>query len=150
MNIADQKNEQAALAKVKSALAATPVNTAEFETAKTNLLSFVNKGISVRQMNQQITPAGNAAADGLAIVSTCWKENKEPEDELLILLLKVAKAQATELELSQNLIGDPTKDNPSVASLEKDFAGGIEQNLKNQAAVSLSLLLQRSRLCFGS
>lgn len=70
MNIVDQRNEQMALAQVKSVLSQNPVDMAAFAAAKTNLLTFVNNGITIRQMNQAISPAGNAATEGLAIVCT--------------------------------------------------------------------------------
>jgi len=115
LNIADQKNEQAALSTVKTLLTATPVDSVAFASAKANLLNFVNNGIAIRQMNQLITPPGNGAILGIAIV---------------------AKAQLTELGLSSNLTGTPTIDNPNVAALEADFAEGIEQNIKNMAAAT--------------
>jgi hypothetical protein len=69
LNIADQKNEQAALSTVKTLLTATPVDSVAFASAKANLLNFVNNGIAIRQMNQLITPPGNGAILGIAIVS---------------------------------------------------------------------------------
>lgn len=68
MNIVDQKNEQAALAQVKTSLSTTPVDMAAFGTAKTNLLTFVNNGITIRQMNQAIMPVNSPATAGLATV----------------------------------------------------------------------------------
>lgn len=58
---------------------------------------------------------------------------------LLTLPLQVASAQATELKQSKSLKG--TKDDMStIAQLEKEFAGGIEQNKKNKAAVSTPIM----------
>lgn len=55
---------------------------------------------------------------------------------LLTSLSQVAQAQQTELKQSKSLKG--TKDDMStIAQLEKEFAGGIEQNKKNKAAVSI-------------
>lgn len=68
LNIADQRQEQAALARVKAVLDAPPVDCNTFATAKANLLQFVVNGIAIRQTNQLITPPGNAATAGLAIV----------------------------------------------------------------------------------
>lgn len=68
VNIADQKMEAAALATVKTLLAANPVDMVAFTAAKSNLVSFVNKGIAIRQTNQLITPVNNMATEGLAIV----------------------------------------------------------------------------------
>lgn len=69
LNIEDQRQEQAALAQVNQTLQTSPVNMMEFQAAKSNLLSFVNNGIAIREMNQLITPAGNKATAGIAIVS---------------------------------------------------------------------------------
>lgn len=115
MNIVDQRNEQLALAQVKSVLSTTPVDMAAFAAAKTNLLTFVNNGITIRQMNQAIMPAGNAATDGLITVS---------------------KAQLAELNLAQGLTGNPAVDLQAVATMETDFAGGIVQNMMNQQAAT--------------
>lgn len=46
-------------------------------------------------------------------------------------------AQLAELDLAQGLTGNPAVDLKAVETMEKDFAGGIVQNMKNQAAVSL-------------
>ncbi len=76
LNIQDQRQEQAALAQVNKTLQAKPVNMTQFQTDKMNLLKFVNNGIAIRQMNQLITPAGNKATAGLAIVSQVESSNK--------------------------------------------------------------------------
>lgn len=68
-NIEDQKGEQAALAQVVDVLNKDPVDANAFATAKATLLTFVNNGIAIRQANQLITPLGNKATEGLAIVS---------------------------------------------------------------------------------
>lgn len=39
-----------------------------FKTAKSGLLTFVNNGITIRQMNQAIMPVGNPATAGLQTV----------------------------------------------------------------------------------
>lgn len=70
MNIVDQRNEQLALAQVKSVLSSTPVDMKAFALAKTNLLTFVNNGITIRQMNQAISPVGNPATAGLQTVGS--------------------------------------------------------------------------------
>jgi len=49
----------------------------------------------------------------------------------------VATAQAGELKLVQGLTGNPSTDNPNLAKLQSDFAGGITQNQKNIQAVSI-------------
>ena len=73
LNIADQKQEQAALAQVNTVLQTNPVDMAQFATAKSNLLTFVNNGIAIRQANQIITPPGSKATMGIAVVSfTSW------------------------------------------------------------------------------
>lgn len=72
MNIVDQRNEQTALAQVKSTLQKTPVDPTAFQAAKTNLLTFVNNGITIRQMNQAIMPVGSPATPGLQTVRCCF------------------------------------------------------------------------------
>ncbi|ORY64819.1 uncharacterized protein BCR38DRAFT_342033 [Pseudomassariella vexata] len=115
INIMDQKQEQQALAAVDTALKQTPVDMNQFNAAKATLLTFVNNGIAIREMNQQITPLGNAATGGLA---------------------KVANAQLEELGLTMSLTGNPQQDAPTVATLQKDFAGGVMQNMQNMMDVS--------------
>jgi len=115
LNILDQEQEQAALTRVNAVLAAAPVDAVAFKAAKSQLLTFVQNGIAIRTMNQLIAPPGNGAIAGLAIV---------------------ANAQLTELGLSSNLTGNPATDNAITAALAKDFAGGIEQNKKNEAAAT--------------
>lgn len=68
-NIDLQTGEQASVEKVKTAVSQNPVDTAAFTAAKSQLLDFVNAGISARENNQAIAPQGNAAIDGLGIVS---------------------------------------------------------------------------------
>ncbi|KAL3420458.1 hypothetical protein PVAG01_08957 [Phlyctema vagabunda] len=113
-NIADQRNELAAVNVIGDMLAEDPINPVTFAAAKSSLLDFVNKGIAIRQNNQQIAPAGNPAIPGLAIV---------------------ANAQIEEFNLSSSLTGDLSIDTQTVATLKMDFAGGIEQNTKNLNAV---------------
>jgi len=115
MNIVDQRNEQMALAQVKSVLSTTPVDMTAFAAAKSNLLTFVNNGITIRQMNQAIMPVGNPATAGLQTVSM---------------------AQLAELDLAQGLTGNPAVDLKAVATMETDFAGGIKKNMENQIAAT--------------
>lgn len=68
-NIDLQTGEQASVEKVKAAVSQNPVDQAAFTAAKSQLLDFVNAGISARENNQAIAPQGNAAIDGLGIVS---------------------------------------------------------------------------------
>ncbi|KAK7710265.1 hypothetical protein SLS64_005849 [Diaporthe eres] len=110
-NIDLQTGEQASVEKVKAAVSQNPVDTAAFTAAKSQLLDFVNAGISARENNQAIAPQGNAAIDGLGIVQN---------------------AQAEELNLAQSLIGQAS-DLDIVSKLETDFAGGIKQNQQNAA-----------------
>jgi hypothetical protein len=70
LNIMDQMQEQASLAQVNTALAAKPVDAVAFTAAKEQLLVFINNGIAIRESNQFITPRGNPATAGLAIVSS--------------------------------------------------------------------------------
>lgn len=69
-NIDLQTGEQASVEKVKAAVSQNPVDQAAFTAAKTQLLDFVNAGISARENNQAIAPQGNAAIDGLGVVSS--------------------------------------------------------------------------------
>lgn len=77
-NIDLQMGEQASVEKVKAAVSQNPVDKAAFTAAKSQLLDFVNAGISARENNQAIAPQGNAAIDGLGVVSVkafiiiCW------------------------------------------------------------------------------
>ncbi|KAK1990332.1 hypothetical protein LX36DRAFT_716839 [Colletotrichum falcatum] len=111
LNIQVQQQEVSSLNAVMQALQANPVNMQQFQTAKSNLLSFVSDGIQIRQANQLIAPTGNAAAAGLAVV---------------------ANAQLSELEKVSGLTGNPQQDNSVVQSLMMDFNGGIKKNMENQ------------------
>lgn len=68
-NIDLQTGEQASVERVKAAVSQNPVDKAAFTAAKSQLLDFVNAGISARENNQAIAPDGNAAVAGLAVVS---------------------------------------------------------------------------------
>lgn len=74
-NIDLQTGEQASVEKVKAAVSQNPVDQAAFTAAKTQLLDFVNAGISARENNQAIAPQGNAAVDGLGVVSSTAASN---------------------------------------------------------------------------
>ncbi|PQE04634.1 ATP binding protein [Rutstroemia sp. NJR-2017a BBW] len=116
-NIADQRNEQAAVTSIGNILAASPVDPATFNSAKASLLDFVNKGIAIREENQKIAPAGNAAIPGLATV---------------------ANAQIEELNLTMSLDAtDLTAASATVEKLKADFSGGIMQNMKNLQAATM-------------
>lgn len=69
LNIEVQQQEVNGVNAVMQALQANPPNPQQFQTAKSNLLSFVSDGIQVRQANQLIAPSGNMATQGLAVVS---------------------------------------------------------------------------------
>lgn len=115
-NIADQRNEQKAVTAVGKALQQSPFNASMFDAAQSSLMTFVQKGIQIRQNNQKIAPAGNAAIPGLATV---------------------AMAQQEELNLTMSLTAsNVTGSNATVAKLKTDFAGGIVQNMKNLAAAT--------------
>ncbi|PQE05697.1 integral membrane protein [Rutstroemia sp. NJR-2017a BVV2] len=116
-NIADQRKEQAAVTSIGAILSQQPVNNSTFNTAKASLLDFVNKGIAIREQNQKIAPAGNAAIPGLATV---------------------ANAQIKELNLTMSLdANDISAASATVAKLKADFSGGIVQNMKNLAAATM-------------
>lgn len=107
---------------------------AAFGTAKSGLLTFVNMGITIREMNQAIMPVGNPATAGLQTVSI---HEQLHDAQCWLHILQVSMAQIAELDLAQGLTGNPAVDLKAVETMEKDFAGGIVQNMKNQAAVSL-------------
>ncbi|KAK8042563.1 hypothetical protein PG994_013046 [Apiospora phragmitis] len=110
LNIEDQKQEQASVVKLQAIMSKNPMDANAFAAAKDDLLTFVNNGIQIRQMNQAITPRGNKATAGLA---------------------KVANAQLDELNLSMSLSGNPAQDNKTLQTLAGDFAGGIMANMQN-------------------
>ena len=68
VNILIQMQEQARTTQVMMTLMTNPVNPQQFEAAKANLLSVVNDGIGLREANQLITPPGNPATEGIAVV----------------------------------------------------------------------------------
>ncbi|KAF6811125.1 hypothetical protein CSOJ01_05930 [Colletotrichum sojae] len=110
-NIKVQEEEQKNVAAIKKIVSSNNPDKAQFDSAKKTLLSTVEKGIKIREDNEKLAK-GNGAADGLKTV---------------------AQAQQTELKQSKSLKG--TKDDMStIAQLEKEFAGGIDQNKKNKAA----------------
>lgn len=120
LNIADQQQELTTANSLATILAANPVDTAAYGAARTDLLKFINNGIAIREMNQLITPQENQATPGIATV---------------------ANAQLTELGLANNLTaqgGDNVAGNMQIVqTLQMDFMGGIMQNMKNMAAVSV-------------
>lgn len=118
LNIADQQQELATANQMAQLLAQQPVNTQAWATSRQTLLQFVNNGIAIREMNQLITPAGNRATAGVATV---------------------ANAQLQELGLATNLTAtgaDNVAGNRQIVqTLQMDFMGGIQQNMKNMADV---------------
>ncbi|KAH8758515.1 hypothetical protein F5882DRAFT_261922, partial [Hyaloscypha sp. PMI_1271] len=109
-NIAVQKNEQSQTTVIQKLLSSNTSDSGGFQSAKSKLVTIVNQGITIRQNNQKIAPAGNAAIAGLATVAT---------------------AQMGELKLAQGLTGTPNIDNPNLSSLQTMFSGGIKQNQQN-------------------
>ncbi|KAK1636421.1 hypothetical protein BDP81DRAFT_449464 [Colletotrichum phormii] len=107
-NISIQKQEQKDVAAVKQAVQSG--NKSQFDQAKTKLVATVKSGADVRAENQKIAPKGNAAIPGLK---------------------KVQNAQATELKQAQGLAGN-NADLDTIAQMEKEFAGGIDQNQQNK------------------
>lgn len=147
-NIDLQTGEQASVEKVKAAVSQDPVDMAAFTAAKSQLLDFVNAGISARENNQAIAPEGNAAIDGLGIVGVTRLSigRFSASHALTIWTLltdhashQVQNAQSEELNLVQSLVG-AASDLDIVSQLETDFAGGIKQNQQNAADVSAPLL----------
>ncbi|KAK0375148.1 hypothetical protein CLIM01_07495 [Colletotrichum limetticola] len=107
-NISIQKQEQKDVAAVKKAVQSG--NKSQFDQAKTKLVATVKSGADVRAENQKIAPKGNAAIPGLK---------------------KVQNAQATELKQAQGLTGN-NADLDTIAQMEKEFSGGIDQNQQNK------------------
>jgi hypothetical protein len=68
-NIAVQKNEQSQTTVIQKILSANTTDSGGFQSAKSKLVTIVNQGITIRQNNQKIAPAGNAAIAELATVS---------------------------------------------------------------------------------
>lgn len=120
LNIADQQQELATANAMSALLQTQPVNSVAWAQSRTNLLQFINNGIAIREMNQLITPAQNSATAGVAVV---------------------ANAQLQELGLATNLTlmgSDNVMGNLQIVqTLQMDFMGGIMQNQKNMADVSL-------------
>lgn len=120
LNIADQQQELATANQMAAILQSPAPDQAAWLAARTTLLQFINNGIAIREMNQLITPQGSPSQAGVAVV---------------------AGAQLQELQLATGLTMQGT-DNiagnlQSVQTLQMDFAGGIKQNTKNMADVSL-------------
>ncbi|KAK6584233.1 hypothetical protein PZA11_003963 [Diplocarpon coronariae] len=118
-NIDDQGNEVATVSALGNIMAQNPVDPALYSAAQTSLLGYVTKGIAIRENNQKITPPGNEAAAGLAMVAMAQMEE-----------LSITKS----LAVSGSGPVDTVKGMQMVEQLKKDFAGGIEQNKKNLAA----------------
>ncbi|PBP16574.1 hypothetical protein BUE80_DR012646 [Diplocarpon rosae] len=118
-NIDDQSNEVATVSALGNIMAQNPMDMALYAAAQTSLLGFVTKGIAIRENNQKITPPGNGATAGLAMVAMAQME------ELNITM---------SLAVSGTGVVDKAKGMQMVEVLKKDFAGGIEQNKKNLAA----------------
>lgn len=129
LNIADQQQELATANQLSNILQTQPVDAQAFATSRQSLLQFVNNGIAIRQSNQLITPAGNRATPGVATV---------------------ANAQLMELQITGSLTATGSDDVPGnlkkVQMLQMNFAGGIQQNMKNMADVGppLATLLNPS------
>jgi hypothetical protein len=64
-NIADQDNELATVTALGNVLAQNPMDLTLYAATQASLLGFVQKGIQIREQNQKIAPAGNAAIAGL-------------------------------------------------------------------------------------
>lgn len=142
-NINLQRGEQASLARVKDAVSGGDlVDLVAFAAAKQQLLDFVNAGIAVRTNNQLIAPGVNAALAGLGVVSSpegrrsvfCFAARSPMLTS--VAYFQVQQAQAEELALATALAGN-ANDLAIIDQLEKDFAGGIQQNEQNALDVSL-------------
>ena len=115
-NILVQQNEQLSTTAIQSFLKSNDVGDQNlFSSLKSNLITVLGSGITIRQTNQGIAGQSNPAASGLQTV---------------------ANAQMQEMSLAQSLTGDPQKDLPVIDQLLTAFSGGISQNQQNQQAVS--------------
>ncbi|KAK8166343.1 hypothetical protein IWX90DRAFT_513627 [Phyllosticta citrichinensis] len=113
-NILVQQNEQLSTTAIQSFLKSNDVGDQNlFSSLKSNLITVVGSGITIRQTNQGIAGQSNPAASGLQTV---------------------ANAQMQEMSLAQSLTGDPQKDLPVIDQLLTAFSGGISQNQQNQQA----------------
>lgn len=131
-NISIQKQEQKDVAAVKKAVQSG--NKAQFDQAKTKLVATVKSGADVRAENQKIAPKGNAAIPGLKkvcleVAFSFRREVVNQQDSNI--LLQVQNAQATELKQAQGLKGN-NADLDTIAQMEKEFSGGIDQNQQNK------------------
>ncbi|KAF4928492.1 hypothetical protein CGCVW01_v001945 [Colletotrichum viniferum] len=112
-NIKIQKQEQSNVADIEKIVNSNNVDQKKFDAAKKTLLATIDDGIKIREANQKLAD-GNGAKDGLATV---------------------ANAQAQEKSQAQGLKGTKA-DLDTIATLKKEFAGGIEQNQKNKEAAT--------------
>ncbi|KAK7541445.1 hypothetical protein IWX49DRAFT_324137 [Phyllosticta citricarpa] len=113
-NILVQQNEQLSTTAIQSFLKSNDVGDQNlFSSLKSNLITVVGSGITIRQTNQGIAGQSNPATPGLQTV---------------------ANAQMQEMTLAQSLTGDPQKDLPVIDQLLTAFSGGISQNQQNQQA----------------
>ncbi|KAI9048450.1 hypothetical protein LZ554_007286 [Drepanopeziza brunnea f. sp. 'monogermtubi'] len=118
-NIDDQYNEVATVNAIGSVMGQNPVDSTLYAATQASLLGYVNKGIAIRQNNQKITPVGNGAAAGLAMVAMAQMEE-------LNLTMSLALPASGQVDTATGM--------KTVETLKKDFAGGIDQNKKNLAA----------------
>lgn len=102
-------------------ISSAPLNTPAYFATKTSLLSVQASGIAVREHNQAIAPAGNAAIPGLSVV---------------------AAAQATETSLVKALNGNPAHDEPLLADLVVDVNDGTAKNAQNRVLALGGVLLE--------
>ncbi|CAG8977009.1 hypothetical protein HYALB_00008867 [Hymenoscyphus albidus] len=123
-NIAIQMMELEKVNAIGETLNANPVDGNKYLQEQRSLLETVQQGVTIREQNQAIAgPINSPASEGLA---------------------KVANAQKEELQLTQNLAlqnsTGPAK--MIVTTLQADFRGGIEQNMRN--------LMAATQKCAGS
>ncbi|KAJ5041245.1 uncharacterized protein L3040_005793 [Drepanopeziza brunnea f. sp. 'multigermtubi'] len=118
-NIDDQNNEVATVNAIGNVMSQSPVDTTLYAATQASLLGYVNKGIAIRQNNQKITPVGNGATAGLAMVAMAQMEE-------LNLTMSLAIPASGQVDTATGM--------KTVETLKKDFAGGIDQNKKNLAA----------------
>ncbi|GAB7351950.1 hypothetical protein MBLNU459_g2482t2 [Dothideomycetes sp. NU459] len=118
LNIVGQEGELNATETLQQIEAASPVNQTAFLIGKGELIADVLGGMKIREFNQAVAPANNAALPGLA---------------------KYAAAQSTELGLAESLTGVPSHDASILATLVSDIHAGIQLNYENLANVGSPL-----------
>lgn len=114
---------QCSVSALQSMISSASLDTSAYLATKTSLLSVQASGIAVREHNQAIAPAGNAAIPGLSVV---------------------AAAQATETMLVKALTGNQAVDEALLTALVVDVNDGTAKNAQNRVLALGGVLLEDS------